>query len=149
MIGLQDRVDLVAGWARGIRTAAGFRTDLGAHVDTERVGAGPGDTALRLGVFVEDGPTPTNTTPQRRDWQFSIVMEARVPVRMATAEATVLAVLEDLCACVPTATKNPADNILTLEIAGSDISRQPDGIPFIVVGVTLRGTCYEYLSRPA
>lgn len=148
MIGLQDRIDLVAGWARQITTANGYRTDLGKVVDTERVGDGPESSALHLGVYLAD-LTPIKSTPQRRDWQFDIFMEARIPVRSTAAEATALGALEDLCACVPTATKNTADNILTLEISGSEIARQPDGIPFIVVGVTVRGTCYEYLSRPA
>lgn len=148
MIGLQARIDLVASWARQIRKANGYATDLGAAVSTERVGDGPESAALHLGVYLVD-LTPSKTTPQRRDWQYDIAMEARIPVRIASAEATALAALEDLCACVPTATKNPADNILTLEVSGSEIARQPDGIPFIVVGVTLRGTSYEYTSRPA
>lgn len=148
MIGLQDRIDLVASWARQIRKANGYRTELGAVVDTERVGDGPESSVLHLGVYLVD-LAPVKTTPQRRDWQFDIAMEARVPVRFDAAEATALAALEDLCACVPSATSNPADNILTLEISGSEIARQPDGIPFIVVGVTLRGTCYEFISRPA
>lgn len=48
MIGLQNRIALVAGWARQIRTANGYRTDLGKAVDTERIGDGPESGTLLL-----------------------------------------------------------------------------------------------------
>lgn len=147
MIGLQSHIELVAGWARKITVANGYRTDLGNTVATERIGEGPDNGAALLGVFVGD-VTPDKSTPQRREWQFDIVLEARIPVRYATAEAQTLAALEDLCACIPTATRDPGNNIAKLEISGSEIARQPDGIAYNVVSVTLRGTCYEFLPRP-
>lgn len=148
MIGLQPMVDLVAGWARGIRIANGYATDAGANVSTERVGDGIDTGALLVGVIVVD-VTPSKTTPRRRDWQVDIALEARVPVSYANAEATALKVLEDLAKCVPTVTTDPDNNIATFELFGSELARQPDGVPYIIVGVTLRGTTYEHFSPPA
>lgn len=148
MIGLDDHIALVAGWARGISTANGYRTDIGAGVVTERIGGNGDDKSLLVGVYLAD-LTPVKTTPQRRDWTFDIAIEGRIPVRSTTAEQQARAVLEDLAKCVPTKTTNPADNLQTLEIAGTSIARQPDGVPYIVVSVTVRATCYEYITSPA
>ncbi|MEO5811549.1 MAG: hypothetical protein ABIU96_03935 [Rhodanobacter sp.] len=148
MIGLQADINLVAGWVRDIRVANGYTTDIGADVVTERKGGSEDDNSLLCGVFLAD-LTPTNATPQRRDWQPDIVIEARIPVRSATAEATLIAVIEDLVKAIPTKTTDAANNIATLEISAIGISRQPDGVPYIVVSVTLRATVYEFISQPA
>lgn len=148
MIGLQSKVDLVKGWAQQMRTANGYLTDAGAVVVTEPVGDNGADNTLLTGVYLAD-LTPLKTTPQRRDWQFDITVESRVPVTSQTTEARMQATLEDLARCIPSKTIDPADNLATLELVGAAISRQPDGIPYIVVSVTVRGTCYEFLSPPA
>lgn len=148
MIALQSTIDLVKGWVQQVRKANGYATDAGASVSTERDGGNGDDNRLLIGVFLAD-LTPVNTTKQRRDWQMDVVIEARIPVLFKTAEAQGIAVLEDLVRCIPTATTNPADNLATLEIGATDIGRQPDGVPYIVVSVTLRATCYEFISPPA
>jgi hypothetical protein len=70
-------------------------------------------------------------------------------VLFKTAEAQTLAAIEDMVKCIPTKKDSANDNLATLEISGTDIGRQPDGIPYIVVSVTVRGTCYEFISQPA
>ncbi|EIL99142.1 hypothetical protein [Rhodanobacter thiooxydans] len=148
MIDLQPKIAMVADWARAIRKAGGYLTDIGASVVTERVGGNGDDNVVLVGVFLSD-LTPLKTTPQRRDWQFDIAIEARVPVSFKTAEAQTLAVIEDMVKCIPTKKATANDNLATLEISGTDINRQPDGVPYIVVSVTVRGTCYEFISQPA
>lgn len=148
MIGLDAHIARVQGWAQAIRTANGYRTDIGAQVDTERVGSNGDDNRLLCGVFLAD-LTPIKTTTQRRDWQVDIAVEARIPVRFTTAEAQARAALEDMVACVPTRITDPDNNLATLELAGTELARQPDGVPYIVVSVTLRATVYEFISQPA
>jgi uncharacterized protein (DUF58 family) len=148
MIALQSHIDLVKGWAQQIRTANGYATDVGSNVVTERVGASGDDYSIIVAVALAD-LTPLKTTPQRRDWQFDIAMEARIPVLFTTAEAQAIAALEDLVRCIPTTKATADDNLASLELSGTDITRQPDGIPYIVVSVTVRGTCYEFISQPA
>lgn len=148
MIHLQSHVDRVKGWVQDIRTANGYLTDAGANVSTERVGGNGADNALLVGVFLAD-LTPLKTTPLRRDWQFDIAIDARIPIKSTTAEAQAINVLEDLARCIPTKTLTADDNLATLELAGTGIDRQPDGVPYIVVSVTLRATCNEFISQPA
>lgn len=148
MIGLAAHIARVQGWAQSIRTANGYRTDIGAQVDTERVGGNGDDNRLLCGVFLAD-LTPIKTTAQRRDWQVDIAVEARIPVRFTTAEAQALDALEDLVACIPTRITAADNNLATLELSGSELARQPDGVPYIVVSVTLRATVYEFISPPA
>lgn len=148
MIALQDKIDMVQGWVQAIRTANGYLTDIGSNVVTERLGGNGDDNAVIVGVFLAD-LTPINSTKQRRDWQFDIAIEARVPVLFKTAEAQVLAAIEDMVECIPTSITAANNNLATLGISGTDIGRQPDGIPFIVASVTVRGTCYEFISQPA
>lgn len=148
MIGLQARIDLVKGWVQAIRTANGYATELGANVVTERVGEDGRAPVLVAAVVLSD-LSPVKTTRARRDWQLDIAIEARIPVTYTNAEAQALLALEDLVRCVPTVTTNPDDNLQTLELSGAAIDRQPDGTPYIVVSVTLRATCYEFISQPA
>lgn len=148
MIYLQAHIDMVKGWVQNIRTANGYLTDAGANVSTERVAGNGVDSTLLVGVFLAE-LTPLKTTPRRRDWQPGIVIEARVPVKSGTAEAQVIVVLEDLVRCIPTTKPTADDNLATLEIADIAIERQPDGVPYIVVSVTLRATCNEFISQPA
>jgi hypothetical protein len=148
MIYLQQHIDMVKGWAQQILKANGYLTDAGAKVVTERVGGNGEDNTLLTGVFLAD-LAPLKTTSQRRDWQFDIAVEARIPVLFKTAEAQALATLEDLVRCIPTKKATADDNLATLEVIGTGIGRQPDGIPYIVVSVTVRGTCYEFISQPA
>jgi len=148
MIGLQQHIDMVKGWVQQVRQSSGYATDVGANVSTERVAGNGDDNKLLVGVFLAD-LTPLKTTPRRRDWQPDIVIEARIPVQFKTAEAQAIAVLEDLVHCIPTVKTTADDNLATLEIVGTAIDRQPDGVPYIVVSVTLRATCNEFISQPA
>lgn len=148
MIGIATHIARVQGWVQAIRTASGYHTDLGAQVDTERVGDNGEDGRTLCGVFLAD-LTPLKTTPQRRDWQLDIAAEARIPVRSTDAEAKAADALEDLVACIPTRTTDPNNNLATLELAGAAFDRQPDGVPYIVVSVTLRATVYEFIPQPA
>lgn len=148
MIGLDAHIARVQGWVQAIRTADGYRTDIGAQVDTERVGGNGDDNRLLCGVFLAD-LTPLKTTKQRRDWQVDIAAEARIPVRFTAAEAQACAALEDMVACIPTSISDPDNNLATLELSGTELARQPDGVPYIVVSVTLRATVYEFISPPA
>lgn len=148
MIDLQSHIDRVQGWVQQVRVANGYRTDAGANVVTETASAGVDESKLLTGVFLAD-LQPVQTTKQRRDWQFDIAIEARIPARSDSAEATLIAVLEDLVHCIPTATRTADDNLASLELSATNITRQPDGIPYIVASVTLRATCYEFISQPA
>lgn len=148
MINLADHIARVQGWVQQITQLNGYRTDLGTKVDTERVGGNGDDNRLLCGVFLGK-LTPSKTTPQRRDWDIDIDIEARIPVRSTTAEAQVHDALEDLVRCIPTKITDPNNNLATLELSDTDISRQPDGVPYIVVSVTLRATVYEFTSPPA
>jgi len=148
MIYLQQHIGLVQVWAQQVRKVNGYATDAGANVVTERAGGNGDDNTLLTGVFLAD-LTLLKTTPMRRDWQFDIAIEARIPVQFKTAEAQAISVLEDLVRCIPTKKATPDDNLATLELAASNIDRQPDGVPYIVVSVTVRGTCYEYIPQPA
>lgn len=148
MIGLQSHVDLIKGWAQSIRKANGYFTDLGANVVTERPGEDGRDPVQVAAVVLAD-LSPVKTTPKRRDWQLDITVEARIPVSYTNAEALALEALEDLVRCVPTSKASPDDNLQTLELTGTAIDRQPAGTPYIVVSVTLRATCYEFVSQPA
>lgn len=148
MIGIAATITRVQGWAQQIRVANGYNTDIGAQVDTERVGDNGADKKLLCGVFLAD-LTPTNSTKQRRDWQLDIAVETRIPVRFTTAEAQAHAALEDMVHCIPTQIADADNNLATLELAGAGIDRQPEGVPYIVVSVTLRATVYEFISQPA
>ncbi|MBN8921595.1 MAG: hypothetical protein BGP10_15975 [Rhodanobacter sp. 68-29] len=148
MIGIAPIVDQVATWLRTIRTANGYATDLGAHIVTETVGLNGDDAILIAGVFVS-GLNLDKGTPQRRDWDLDLQCEARVPIKQATAEATAVAVLEDILRAIPTRPNTAPDTLKTLDATGGSVTRQPDGVPYIVVSVTLRATCYDYTSKPA
>lgn len=148
MIGIAAIVGQVADWLRGIRVANGYATDLGARIVTETAGLNGDDGILIAGVFVT-GLNLDKGTPQRRDWELDIQCEAHVPIKQATAEATALAVLEDILRAIPTRPTAAPDSLKTLDATGGSIARQPDGVSYIVVSVTLRATCYEFTSQPA
>lgn len=148
MIGLASIVAQVQAWLSAIRIANGYATDAGANVVTEALGMDGRDNALVVGVYLSD-LTLVNGTPRRRDWQLDMQVEARIPISFKTAEAQAVAVLEDVVHAVPTKSCAMPDNFQMLDVTGAQIQRQPDGVPYIVVGVTLRGTCYEYTSSPA
>lgn len=148
MIDLDAHIARVHGWVQAVRVVNGYRTDLGAAVDTERRGGNGDDSQTLCGVFLA-GLEPLKTTPLRRDWQLDVAVEARIPVRSTTAELQMRAALEDLVRAIPTKVTDPDNNLATLELAGTDIARQPDGVPYIVVSVTLRATCYEFIPQPA
>ena len=148
MIGLQQHIDLVKGWVQKVRQVNGYLTDAGANTSTERVGGNGSDNTLFTGVFLGADVTQLNNTPARRDWQFDLAVESRIPVSFKTAEAQAVAVLEDLFRAIPAKTCAGADNLQTLAITGGGIVREPDGVPYIVVSVTLRGTCFEFTSTP-
>lgn len=148
MIGIATIVGQAATWLRAIRIVNGYATDAGAHVVTEAVGMDGNTATLIVAVYLSD-LTLVKSTPMRRDWQMEMQVEARIPVSSKTAEAQALAVLEDVIHAIPTKSCDMPSNFQTLDVAGGSIQRQPDGVPYIVVGVTLRGTCYEYTSQPA
>lgn len=149
MIHLQAHIDMVKGWVQSIRTANGYLTDAGANVSTERMAGNGEDNKLLAGVFLSGDLDLLNNTSQRRDWQFDLAVEARIPVSFKTAEAQAVAVLEDLVRAIPTKWCTGADNLQTLVLSGGGIARPPEGVSYIVVSVTLRGTCYEFTSSPA
>lgn len=149
MIGLQQHITLVQGWVQQISPANGYQTNAGANVSTERVGGNGADNRLLVCVLLSGDLVLLNNTKARRDWQFELAVEARIPVSYATAEAQAVAVLEDMVKAIPTSSCAGADNLQTLVISGGGIVREPDGVPYIVVSVTLRATCYEFTSPPA
>jgi len=148
MIGLFEYINFVAERLRRIHIAAGFTTDAGANVVTERLSGNGDDKKLVVGVFLTDLARVAKTAA-RRDWQFDLRVEARVPTKLASAERTCVDLLEDLVAAIPTAVREQVGNLQTLEVTDALIDRQTDDLPYNVVGVTLRGTCFEYTASPA
>lgn len=146
MIGLKSHLALVKTWMQTIKASAGFNTDAGDNVVTERQGDDGVSKKLIVGVYVTD-VTLVNQTPMRRDWSFQITVECRVPTKLDSAEEAGLDVIEDLIAAIPTDYCAIPQGLKKLELEGSLFDRQPDGVPYNVVGVTLRGTCSENTNR--
>jgi|GEM_PF-4781989 len=148
MIGLSVYITFVVDQLKRISVDNGFLTEAGANVVTERMSGNGDDKKLIVGVFLTD-LARVGKSASRRDWQFDLRAEARVPTKLATAEATSVALLEDLVSAIPTAVREQVGNLQTLEIVEAQIDRPPDDVPYSVVGVTLRGTCFEYTNAPA
>lgn len=147
MIGLKLFRDVAAGWVRTIRKDDGYLTDAGQNVITDRPGDDGATRKTIVGVYVTD-VLPTNVTPMRIDWSFQITIEARVPTSMDNSEDVTIDILEDLLKAVPTHYSDAPQNLKKLVVEGTVFDRQPDGVPFNVAGITLRGSSFENRDLP-
>jgi len=148
VIGLKSYRTLVEGWLKVIRIENGYQTDLGDSVSSKRKPANGDDRRFSTFVLI-DGLNSVKKTPHRRDWEFDVVIEARLPTAADTAEDTIADVMEDIVRAIPTKTSISTEGLQTMEVVKADVLRQPDGVNYNVVGVTLRGTCFEFTTVPA
>lgn len=148
MINLATHIDFIAAWFKAISIEAGYLTDLGKLVSTERI-SGNGEDRKMAGAVLLTKLTSVKRTTQRRDWEFEVIASVRVPTNANTSEKTSIAVLEDLNRAVPTSLSLTPEGLFNVEVTEAEIMRPVDGANYNVVGVTLRATCFEYTNKPA
>jgi hypothetical protein len=148
VIGLAGHINFIADWFRAISKEAGYQTDLGAVVSTERISGNGEDRKMAAAVLLTK-LTSVKRTAQRRDWEFEVIASVRVPTNASSSEKTSIAVLEDLNRAVPTSLALTPEGLFNVEITDAEIMRPVDGANYNVVGVTLRATCFEYTKKPA
>lgn len=146
MINLKTHIAYIATWFQGISKDAGYLSDLGKVVSTERLAGNGEDRKLAAAVLLT-GLKRVKRTPERKDWQFEVIVSVRVPINTKDSEAVSIDILEDLNQAVPSKVPSTPLGLQNVEVTEADILRQPDGANYNVVGMTLVATCFEYTNK--
>jgi hypothetical protein len=115
-----------------IRTDAGYRTDIGAHVALEPM-QHPDQTALGLTLVALD-IARDEQQPQGRHRQLHALIEATVPTTLDRAHAHAHAIAADIEAALDEAWLSNALPVRVEEIVFLD---RPEGLPVVAVQVAL------------
>lgn len=126
-------VDALAAALRGITVANGYRTDIGAHVHTERTETGiptvPRVTVVPLGKRKAED----NDRSPSRGRVLEGAIEVSVPASYANAMAMVIDAEDDIDTCLARYHQMP--NALPVQFEESEFADRPEGLPVVMAGV--------------
>lgn len=117
--------EALAARLRGISVANGYRTDAGADVRTEDSQFKP-EEGTRITIY-PGGKTRPDDAGNKREREFTLVVEALVPTSMATAVAECEAVEADIEQALDGYLQAPM--ALPLQLTESLFLDKPDGMP--------------------
>lgn len=122
-------LDVLATRLREIRTANGYRTDAGADVRTEEAKTPPGD-APRITLY-SGGRVFPHDARAKGEREFTLVVEARIPVALDNVAALANAIDADIEDALDQYLQQPL--ALPLQFEESLFLDRPDGIAEQVV----------------
>lgn len=137
-------VAAVATQVRAILTAGGYRTSIGATVETELTQAR--DDELPRCVVVIASATPRTLSTRRRQRDMRLIVEVQVAADSTNAQATAHDCLEDLFDCFPSRFLADLDGGARLELEPGDgriVQRGKDNPDAIAVQLELAGPLRE------